>query len=75
MNVFDKICACFAIPVGAVFMLLGLVGLVSGSSAHFTLPPVLGGLPFFLGWAMCVVLVKYWRNSGRRAPTDPEVFD
>ncbi len=63
MTVFDKICACLAIPIGAIFMLLGVVGLFTGARAHFTLPPILGVLPFFLGWAMCVSLLKYWIKS------------
>ena len=63
MNLFDKICACLAIPVGLIFMLLGIFGFFAGSSAHFTLPPILGGLPFFLGWAMCVCLIKFWNRD------------
>ena len=51
MNTFDKICACLAIPIGAIFMLLGGFGLFVGSNAHLPLP-ILGALPFFLGWAM-----------------------
>lgn len=66
MSLFDKICACLAIPVGAVFMVLGIFGLFAGSRAHFTLPPVLGGLPFFLGWAMCVTLIKCWLRDNNR---------
>jgi len=65
MNLFDKICAVPTIAVGAVFMVLGAIGLFTGSNAHFTLPPILGALPFFLGWAMCVVLVKFWSQSNR----------
>ena len=60
MTTFDKACAILSIPIGAIFMVLGAIGLFTGSNAHFTLPPILGGLPFFLGWAMCVPLVKYW---------------
>jgi hypothetical protein len=63
VNLFDKICACLAIPVGLIFMFLGVFGLFAGSSAHFTLPPVLGALPFFLGWAMCVCLIKFWKKE------------
>ena len=63
MNTFDKLCACLAIPIGAIFMLLGIVGLFTGARAHFTLPPLLGVLPFFLGWAMCVSLVKCWLKT------------
>ncbi len=71
MNTFDKICAVVTIPIGAVFMILGVVGLFMGSSAHFTLPPVLGGLPFILGWGMCVTLVRFWirSNESSRAPS------
>lgn len=65
MTTFDKICATLSIAVGAIFMLLGVIGLFAGAKAHFTLPPILGGLPFFLGWGMCVPLVKYWKMSGR----------
>ncbi|MCX6375597.1 MAG: hypothetical protein NTU88_06115 [Armatimonadetes bacterium] len=61
---FDKVCAALSIGVGVVFMGLGVIGLFIGASAHFTLPPILGALPFFLGWGMCVPLVKYWKMSG-----------
>ena len=75
MTTFDKVCACVAIPVGAVFLVLGLFGFFAGSSAHFTLPPIIGGLPFFLGWAMCITLIRYWRQPPRsgfdaRLPND-----
>ena len=65
MTVFDKICAALSIAIGAIFMLMGVIGLFVGSKAHFVLPPILGGLPFLLGWGMCVPLVKYWRMSNR----------
>jgi len=65
MNLFDKICAVPTIVLGVVFMVLGAVGLFVGCNAHFTLPPILGGLPFFFGWAMCIGLVKYWRLAAR----------
>ena len=42
MTTFDKMCACLAIPIGAVFLVLGAVGLFAGCSAHFTLPPGMG---------------------------------
>ncbi len=63
MTLFDKICSCLAIPIGAIFMVHGALGFFAGSKAHFTLPPVLGVLPFFLGWSMCVTLVKFWKTS------------
>ena len=65
MTTFDKICAALSIAVGAIFMVLGAFGLIFGSKAHFTLPPIIGGLPFFLGWGMCVPLVKFWKMSNR----------
>ena len=65
MNLFDKICAVPTIVLGVVFMALGAFGLIYGSNAHFSLPPILGGLPFFFGWAMCIGLIKYWRLSAR----------
>ena len=67
MNVFDKICAVITIPIGAVFLALGAIGLFTGASANFTLPPVLGALPFFLGWAMCVTLIRFWIRSNAEA--------
>ncbi len=65
MSVFDKICAVPTIIAGAIFMALGVFGLIFGCAAKLTLPPILGVLPFFLGWAMCVVLIKYWKLSAR----------
>jgi hypothetical protein len=64
MSKFDKFCALLTIPVGVIFLVLGTVGLFLGAEAHFTLPPVLGALPFLLGWSMCVTLIKFWRGSG-----------
>jgi len=69
MSTFDKLCSMLAIPIGALFMLLGIVGLFAGAKAAFTLPPVVGVLPFFLGWAMCVVPLKLWSLSNRRTRT------
>ncbi|QQE09917.1 hypothetical protein JD969_10325 [Planctomycetota bacterium] len=60
-NVFDKLCIVIAIPLGAILMILGALGLILGCNAHFTLPPLLGVIPFFPGFAMCVCLIKYWK--------------
>jgi hypothetical protein len=75
MTTFDKICATLSILIGVVFMILGVIGLFVGSKAYFTLPPILGGLPFFLGWGMCVPLVKYWRMSGIDPDADQNGWD
>ncbi len=63
LGTWDKICVVFTILIGAVMLLLGGAGAFFGSNFHFKLPPVLGALPFFAGWAMTVVLVRYWRLS------------
>ena len=79
MNLFDKICAVIAIPIGIIMMMLGVVGLFVGSNAHFTLPPVLGGLPFFMGWAMSITLIRFWsatnkQNQGEQEPPAPDEY-
>ncbi len=68
MNIFDKMCAVPAILLGVVFMFLGALGLFKGCNAHFALPPVLGVVPFFVGWGMCVSLVKSWNINSQKAP-------
>jgi hypothetical protein len=52
MNTFDKICAGGAFVLGIVFLVLGALGLFAGSRAQFTLPPVFGVLPAFVGWGI-----------------------
>jgi hypothetical protein len=52
MNTFDKICAGGAFVLGIVFLVLGAIGLFTGSGAHFKLLPVLGVLPAFVGWGI-----------------------
>ncbi len=63
MNLFDKICAILTVPIGAAFIVIGAIGFFMGSSAHFTLPPIVGVLPFFLGWSMFVTLIRFWRAT------------
>jgi hypothetical protein len=77
MNGFDKLCACLSIPIGICFILLGIVGTFAGASAHFTLPPILGCLPFFLGWAMSITLLKFWGQSNhpKEAAQNPPYND
>jgi hypothetical protein len=65
MNRFDKICSVLAIPFGVVFMLLGISGLFLGFRFQCKLPPVYGVLPFFVGWAMCVTLIRFWRITSK----------
>lgn len=63
LGTWDKVCVAFAILIGAIMLSLGAVGVILGCNFHFKLPPVLGALPFLAGWAMTVVLVRYWRLS------------
>ena len=72
MSTFDKICAVLTIPIGALFLVSGFIGLFVGSSAHFDLPPVLGFFPFLLGWSMCVTLVRFWRKPGSEVGKEEE---
>ena len=75
MTNFDKICAILTIPIGAFFIVIGAIGLFTGSNAHFDLPPILGFLPFLLGWSMCVTLIRFWRRSSadKSGMTEAEV--
>ena len=52
MSVFDRLCAAVAFMLGVVFLVLGAIGLFTGCSAHFRLPPVLGALPALVGWGV-----------------------
>jgi len=67
VNLFDKICGVLAIIIGALLLVIGIMGIFIGSAAHFTLPPLLGALPFFLGWSMCISTIKFWKQSNRIA--------
>lgn len=66
MNLFDKICGVFAFVLGVIFILLGVVGAVDGCNAHFALPPVIGAIPFFVGWGIVRPVWLAWR-----APNTP----
>lgn len=65
MSIFDKLCVCLTIPFGIIFIVLGIMGLFFGSQASFSLPPILGFFPFFVGWAMTVTLIKYWIQNNK----------
>ena len=63
MGTFDRICAVLAFLLGAVMLLLGVFGVFFGSNAHFTLPPILGGLPFFFGWGIVRPIWVAWKTK------------
>ncbi|AWM37242.1 hypothetical protein GobsT_48140 [Gemmata obscuriglobus] len=68
MNVFDKVCASLAFVLGAFFLVTGVVGAVLGCRAHFTLPPVVGALPAFVGWGIVRAVYLAWRRRPVRPP-------
>ena len=63
MGAFDRVCAVPAFLLGAVFILLGAFGVFFGSNAHFTLPPILGGIPFFVGWGIVRPIWLIWKAN------------
>jgi hypothetical protein len=65
MNVFDKACAVVAFPLGVVFLILGILGLFIGCSANFSLPPILGVIPAFVGWGIIRPVIIAWRQSNQ----------
>lgn len=68
INTFDKICAAPAALLGALFLLLGMFGLFNGAAAHFTLPPILGVFPAFVGWGMLRAIYIAWRTPPATTP-------
>jgi len=60
MNTFDRLCAGTAFLLGITLLILGVIGLFMGCSAHFTLPPVLGILPAFVGWGIVRAVYVAW---------------
>jgi hypothetical protein len=68
MNPFDKLCAVLAFLLGIVLLVLGVIGVFGGCSAHFTLPPILGILPAFVGWGIVRPVIVAWRTP-RRGPS------
>jgi hypothetical protein len=69
MNSFDKICAGCAFLLGLVLLVLGVIGTLTGCRAHFSLPPILGALPAFIGWG--IVRAVYFAWNGPMARSDP----
>ncbi len=64
MNLFDKFCSVFAFLLGAVLILLGVLGLFKGCNAHFALPPIAGIVPAFIGWGIVRPIIHAWRQPG-----------
>ena len=64
MNIFDKSCAVFSFVLGGLLLLLGVMGLFVGCNANFTLPPILGVIPAFVGWGIVRSIWVAWRSGG-----------
>ena len=62
MNTFDKLCAALAFALGLVFLVLGAFGLFMGCRVNFTLPPVLGAIPAFVGWGIVRAVYCAWTH-------------
>ena len=71
MNSFDKICSVLAFMLGIVLLILGAIGLFGGCSAHFTLPPILGVVPAFVGRGIIRPVMVAWRVPRRPLPEQP----
>jgi hypothetical protein len=68
MNAFDKFCAALAFLLGIVFLVLGVLGLFTGCNAHFTLPPVVGVVPAFVGWGIVRAVYFAWNPPSSPGP-------
>jgi hypothetical protein len=68
MSVFDKLCAAAAFLLGIALVILGVFGLFAGCKAHFTLPPILGVIPAFVGWGIIRAVWFAWNVRRRQKP-------
>lgn len=64
LSAFEKLCAGMAFVLAIALVVLGFIGTFAGCSAHFTLPPILGVIPAFVGWGIIRSVRIAWRNSG-----------
>ncbi len=60
MSGFDRFCAVLAAGLGALLLLMGVFGLFAGIRANFSLPPVLGLFPAFVGWGVIRSVMLAW---------------
>jgi hypothetical protein len=67
MSSFDKLCGAMAFLLGGILLISGTFGLFAGCSASFTLPPVLGAIPAFVGWGIVRSVRVAW-NVQRAIP-------
>ena len=72
MNAFDRICAVTAFVLGVILLALGALGTFTGCRANFTLPPVLGIFPAFVGWGILRAIVIAWKVPSAASLYDVE---
>lgn len=63
MNPFDKICIVLAFIFGIILLVLGIPGIIFGCRAHFSLPPVFGGIPALVGWGIIKAFIVASRTE------------
>jgi hypothetical protein len=63
MNIFDKICIGVAFIMGVILLGLGVLGLFEGCNAHFSLPPLWGVIPAFVGWGIVRSVIVAWKST------------
>jgi hypothetical protein len=68
LTLFDKICVALAILLGMALSVLGLLGAFIGCNANFTLPPIFGVVPLFVGWGIIKGGLVAWRLSDECKP-------
>jgi hypothetical protein len=66
---FNKVCASLAFALGIVLLVLGVIGLFIGCRAQFTLPPLLGALPAFVGWGIVRAVYLVWKLPSQAGGT------
>ena len=45
----------------------GGLGVFAGCKAHFTLPPILGVIPVFVGWGIIKPILVAWKKPERQS--------
>lgn len=80
MNAFDRFCAVLAGILAVPLLILGVIGVFAGSSAHFSLPPILGVAPAFFGWGILRSVMIAWNVPSTQpvsveSPQTPPAFN
>ena len=68
LNVFDRVCAIFALLLAPLLLVAGVIGLFAPVRAHITLPPVVGVVLAFAGWGILKSVIVAIRAAWLRQP-------